>query len=299
MTQANAEIRRAATIEAGYELADGARIPKIGFGTYDLAKGDETKCAVEAAIEAGYRLIDCARFYGNEASVGAAIAQSGVARGDLFITSKVWNDRQLLGPDEVRRSVEETLAALGIDQLDLLLVHWPVRDCYRKTWEVFQQLKQEGLTRSIGVSNFTREHLAPIAAAGEELPVLDQMEQHPYMQDADTRACLAELGILMEAWSPLGRGACTADDAVQRIAAAHGVDAGQAILAWHIAKGVLPLPRSSKPARVASNLLALDVELSAEEVAALDALNRNEYVTEMACPAKFNEYLNAIPSPRD
>lgn len=289
-----------ANIANGYELNDGRRIPRMGFGTFQLEKGDEAKRAVLGALEAGYRLIDCARLYGNERSVGEALSESGMARDELFVTSKVWNDRQLAGSDEVRRSVEEALAALDLDHLDLLLVHWPVRGRYRHTWEQFQLFKEEGLVSSIGVSNFQRAHLDDLLSDGDEAPVVDQMEFHPYLQDADTLAACAKRGIVVEAWSPLGRGLCVNDETVLEIALRHGgADVGQVILAWELARGIVPLPRSSKPGRIASNLEALDLTLSPDEIAAIDALNRNQYAIEGVDPVHFNETLEGITSPRD
>lgn len=288
-----------ATIENGFELHDGTRIPRIGFGTFELARGDETKRAVLDALEAGYRHIDGARLYANERSVGEALRESGVPRDEVFITSKVWNDRQLEGPDAVRRSVEETLSALGVDRLDLLLIHWPVRDCYRRTWEQFQQFKQEGLTRSIGVSNFQRAHLEDLLSDGGEVPVVDQIEFHPYLQDADTLGCCSEHGIVVEAWSPLGRGMCVKDEGILRIADAHCADAGQVILAWEVGRGILPLPRSSKASRIRSNLAALDLKLSDKEMAAIDALGCGRYIIEGVDPVHFNESLAGLESPHD
>lgn len=286
-------------IASGYELNDGRRIPRMGFGTFGLERGDEAKRAVLGALEAGYCLIDCARLYGNERSVGEALRESGLARNEVFVTSKVWNDRQMAGSDEIRRSVEETLTALQLDQLDLLLVHWPVRGKYRYTWEQFQLFKEEGLVASIGVSNFQRVHLDDLLSGGDEVPVVDQMELHPYLQDADTLDACAKRNIVVEAWSPLGRGLCVNDDTVLDIARVHGADAGQVILAWEASKGILPLPRSSKPERIAGNLKALDLVLSADEIAAVDALNRNQYSIEGVDPVHFNETLAGVVSPRD
>ncbi len=285
--------------ELTFQMNDGKTIPRIGFGTYQLVPGDETKNAVLDALEAGYRLIDCARLYDNEHSVGEAIAQSGLARTDIFVTSKVWNDRQLAGADEVRRSVEETLAALKLDYLDLLLIHWPVRDKYRSTWEQFQLLKEEGLAISIGVSNFQRQHLEDLLCAGDEVPAIDQMEFHPYLQDDDTLASCREHNIIMEAWSPLGRGECVKDEVVCGIADAYGVDAGQVILAWELSKEILPLPRSTKPEHIKSNLEAADLKLTCEEITAIDALNRMQYTIKGVDPVHFNETLEGITSPHD
>ncbi len=288
-----------ANVELTYQLNDGKTIPRIGFGTYQLVPGDETKNAVLTALEVGYRLIDGARLYGNEHSVGEAIAQSGLARTDIFITSKVWNDRQLAGADEVRRSVEETLEALKLDHLDLLLIHWPVRDKYRSTWEQFQLFKEEGLVTSIGVSNFQRVHLDDLLSDGDEVPVVDQMEFHPYLQDEDTFAACRERNIIMQAWSPLGAGKCTSDKKIVEIAKAHNVDAGQVILAWELSKGILPLPRSTKATHIKSNLESLDLKLTDEDIDVIDALNRMEYTMEGVDPMHFNETLAGITSPRD
>lgn len=192
------------TIEQGIEMNDGYRISRIAFGTYGLEGTDATE-AVERAIDAGYRHIDCARFYGNEKEVGAALAQTSVPRSELFVTSKVWNDRQLDGT--VRESVEESLADLQLDYLDLLLIHWPVADRFVDTWKIFEQLRDEGLVRSIGVSNFQVDHLEKLRAAGGATPAVDQMERHPYLQDNETLAYCRDHGIVYEAWSPLGRGA--------------------------------------------------------------------------------------------
>lgn len=285
------------TIENGFALNDGRKIPRIGFGTFELAQGDETVQAVLGALEAGYRLIDCARLYANERSVGKALAESGIPRSDLFVTSKVWNDRQLNG--QVRQSCEETLTALGLDQLDLFLIHWPVEGCFQKTWEVLQQLQEEGLTKSIGVSNFRDHHLQTIIDMGGAVPAVDQMEFNPYLQDNKTLTFCKEHGIVYEAWSPLGRGGCLQDPVIKGIAEAHGADAGQVILAWESAKGIVTLPRSSKPARIASNLRALELELTAEEMQAIDALNCDKPVIEGVTPENFGPILNPIPSPHD
>lgn len=287
-----------ASIAGGVQLLDGKKIPRIGFGTFQIP-ADEAEGAVLAALEAGYRHIDCARLYGNERAVGRALASCGIPRDEVFVTSKVWNDRQMAGPDEVRRSVEETLDALGLDRLDLLLVHWPVRDRYRGTWEQFQGFKQEGLATSIGVSNFWREHLDDLLSDGSEVPVVDQIECSPYWQPADALAACTERGIVVEAWSPLGGGTCTSDAAIEAIADAHGIDAGQAIIAWLASKGIVMLPRSTKPTRIAGNLAGLDVELTREEIAAIDALECGKSLNPNVDPIHFNEVLNTIPSPHD
>lgn len=293
------DVRKKASVASGFEMNDGKRIPRIGFGTFMLEKGDATKRAVLDALEAGYRHIDCARLYANEASVGDALREAGIARNEVFVTSKVWNDRQIAGPSAVRQSVEETLAALKLDRLDLLLIHWPVRGKFRSTWEQFQAMREEGLVTSIGVSNFQREHLDELLSGGDAVPVVDQVEFHPYLRDTDALAACKERGIVVEAWSPLGRGACVNDEKILEIAAAHNADAGQVILAWEVANGILPLPRTSKVSRMKSNLASLGIELSAEELAAIDELNRMQYVIENVDPQHFNESLAGLESPHD
>lgn len=288
------------SIEAGARMRDGAKIPRIAFGTYGLAAGDETKSAVMAALEAGYRHIDCARMYANERSVGEAIAQAGIARDELFITSKVWNDRQKLG--QVRQSCEETLDALGIERLDLFLIHWPVSGCFRKTWETLQELKADGLVKSIGVANFQHEHLAALAEDGGEVPVVDQIENHPFYHDTSLIAELEASGIVVESWSPFARGKCFGNPVIERIAAAHDIGQGEVITAWHLQHGYVTLPRSSKPERIAGNLRAFAVKLAEEEMAAIDALNAMEPILPECTPKTFEAFFESVhytDSPHD
>ena len=281
-------------IECGLALSDGYRIPRMGFGTYEL--GQRTTDAVLAAVESGFRLIDCARLYANEREVGAAIASCGVPREELFVTSKVWNDRQIDGT--VRESIESSLADLGLDYLDLFLVHWPVRDCYRKTWEVLLEAKRDGLVRSVGVSNFLPDHLAAIIADGGETPVVDQMEHHPFCRDARTRAFCAAAGIVYEAWSPLGSGALLNDARIGEIARRHGASSAQVVLAWELREGIVPLPRSASRAHIESNAAAIGLRLTDDEARVLDAMDQQRHVNEGVDPLHFNEILNAVPSPR-
>ena len=288
------------SIEQGILLNDGARIPRIAFGTYGLEAGDKAKESVLCALEAGYRHLDCARMYANERSIGEALAQSGIARKDVFITSKVWNDRQQTG--QVRQSCEETLDALGINQLDLFLIHWPVSGHYHKTWETLQELKADGLVKSIGVANFEQEHLAAIAADGGEMPVVDQIENHPYFCDIKLIEYLASNGIVVESWSPYGRGKCFGDPVIATIAQAHGTDQGQVISAWHMQHGFVPLPRSSKPQRIANNLKAFDLTLSKDEMTAIDGLNKMERILPQCTPTTFEQFFEEVhytDSPHD
>lgn len=282
------------TIQDGIEMIDGNRIPRMGFGTYDIADEAAVVGAVTCAIEAGYRLIDCARFYGNEKAVGKALCASGIPRGELFVTSKVWNDRQIDGT--VRESVEESLRDLRLDYLDLLLIHWPVEDKFVDTWKTFIELRNEGLVSSIGVSNHRTAQFTALIDETGVTPAVNQMERHPYLQDEDTLAFCNERGIVFEAWSPLGRGTCLDDPVIEGIAEAHGASAAQVILAWHMEHGVVPLPRSQTPERIRQNAEAVNLKLTGAEIAAIDALDKGAPVIEGIDPENFADFLNPLSS---
>ena len=282
------------TIEGGYDLLDGYRIPKIGFGTFGFETDDQAKSAVLTALEVGYRLIDCARFYGNEKGVGAAIAESGLRRDELFVTSKVWNDRQIDGT--VRESVEETLEDLGLDYIDLLLVHWPVDKRFVRTWEQFEGFRQDGLVRSTGVANHQVKHLKALESAGLRLPVVDQMEHHPYMQDSETRAFCGNRKIVYEAWSPLGRGSSLKDSTIARIAHEHDATPAQVIVAWMVRRKVVPLPRSGNAEHMRLDVEMLREPLTEGECIRIDALNKVQYLLKEVTPKSFNRHLNKLSS---
>ena len=282
------------TTEGRIALANGVMIPKIGFGTFDLENGKQAEDAVKAAIEIGYRLIDCARFYGNEKSVGNALADVDVPREELFITSKVWNDRQLDGT--VRESVEESLRDLQVDYLDLLLIHWPVEGHFLDTWKMFIEMRDEGLVRSIGVSNHTIPQLDLLIEQTGEVPSVNQIELHPYLQNAEMLAFCARNGIAVEAWSPLGRGGCLDDPVIASIAQQHDASPAQIILAWHMIKGVIPLPRSKNPGRMRENFESQSIRLSDAEVEEIDALNADAPVIAGIDPQGFAEHLNGLSS---
>ncbi|MDN6566996.1 MAG: aldo/keto reductase, partial [Actinomyces sp.] len=211
-------------------MNDGHAIPRIGFGVF-LVPEAPTRDAVSTALEAGYRHIDTAAIYHNEAAVGRALADSGLDRDDVFVTTKLWNSDQ--GRDSARPALEASLERLGLDHVDLYLIHWPTprRDLYVQTWEALQELQQEGLTRSIGVSNFLPEHLHRIADLGGALPALNQVELHPTLQQRDIQEADTQLGILTQAWSPVGRGADLELPATDLIATRLGTSPAQVILA--------------------------------------------------------------------
>ena len=257
-----------------YELNDGRTIPAIGFGTYPL-DGSAAVEAVVSAIEVGYRLIDTAVNYDNEASVGEGLKQSGVPREELFVTSKLPGRHHAY--DEAISSVEGSLERLGLDYLDLHLIHWPNPSVglYSEAWRAMVELQSRGLVRSIGVSNFTRAHLDRIIADTGVVPAVNQIELHPAFPQAAMRAAHAELGVLTEAWSPLGKRAAPYDEpAVAAAAERLGVTPAQVILRWHVEIGSLPIPKSATPSRQAENLDVFGFSLTADEVAAITALGR-------------------------
>ncbi len=251
------------------ELSDGNRIPAIGRGTYGL-DDDAGAELVSGAIGAGYRLLDTALNYGNEAAVGDGMRRSGVPREELFLTTKLPGRHH--GYDETIASFEESRASLDVDYVDLYLIHWPNPsvDRYVDSWRAFIELKERGLVRSIGVSNFTPAHLTRIQDETGVLPVVNQVELHPTFAQADLRAFHAEHGIGTERWSPLGtREQLMQDPAVVAAAEAHGVTPTQVVLRWHVQSGALPIPRSTDPERQRQNLDVFGFELTEEEVRAI------------------------------
>ena len=253
-------------------LRGGTSIPQVGFGVFQVPDAETTR-AVSLALEAGYRSVDTAAVYGNEAGVGRALAESGLARDEVFVTSKLWIDS--LARDAVRPALERSLELLGLDRLDLYLIHWPspARGRYVEAWEGLVAARDAGLVREIGVSNFEPAHLRALVAATGETPAVNQVELHPALQQRALRDVHAELGIVTEAWSPLGQGTVLDDPTVVRVAAAHGVTPAQVVLRWHLQQGTVVIPKSVTPARIASNLDVLGFALTADEAAAIDALD--------------------------
>ena len=255
-----------------YDLNDGTTIPAIGFGTYPL-RGEDGIAAIVSAIGAGYRLVDTAVNYDNEAEVGEAIRRSGVPRDEVVVASKIPGRHHAY--DDAITSVRESLARLGLERTDLHLIHWPnpSRGVYVEAWRALVQLQKDGLVRSIGVSNFTEEHLTRIIDDTGVTPAVNQVELHPRFPQVELREVHERLGIRTEAWSPLGKRRAPLDeDAVTAAATAHGVSPGQVILRWHVQLGSLPIPKSADPARQAQNLDVFGFELTAEQVAAISGL---------------------------
>ncbi len=257
-------------------LNNGQAIPQLGFGVF-LVPPAETEAAVADALTAGYRHIDTAEMYRNEAEVGAAIAKSGLGRGEVFITTKLGNGAHL--PDDARRAFDESLKALGFDYVDLFLIHWPLPTRYDgdyvSTWNTLEEFYRDGRARSIGVSNFQPHHIRRLHQECEIPPALDQIEVNPYLTQDDVRAFCAEHQIAVEAWSPLARGNALGDPTIDDIARRYGKTPAQVILRWHIERGDIVFPKSVTPARIRENIDIFDFELSGEDVEAITALNRN------------------------
>jgi diketogulonate reductase-like aldo/keto reductase len=257
-----------------YRLNDGNTLPAIGFGTYPL-KGEDGVAAIRSAIEVGYRLLDTAVNYGNEPEVGEAIRQSGIPREELQVTSKIPGRHH--GYDDAVRSTHESLERLGLDYLDLHLIHWPNprQGRFHEAWRALVDLREQGLVRSIGVSNFTGEHLRRIVDETGVTPAVNQIELHPYFPQVDMRHVDEEMGIRTESWSPLGkRQAPFSEPPVATAAEAHGVTPGQVILRWQVQLGSIPIPKSATPDRQRQNLDVFGFELTDDEMAAITALGR-------------------------
>lgn len=258
------------------ELNDGRSIPQLGFGVWQV-ENDVAEKVVGIALDDGYRHIDTAKIYGNEEGVGKAIAASSVDRDEIWLTTKVWNDDQ--GYDRAIEAFNESLARLGVESVDLLLIHWVSahRGLYLETWKALIELQKQGKAKSIGVSNFPEEHLREIIDATGVTPAVNQIELHPYFNQAELRKVNDELGIKTEAWSPLGQGGeVLKDPVITEIAEAHSATAAQVIIAWHLANGIIVFPKSVTEERIASNFKALELKLSPEEIEKINGLTRED-----------------------
>jgi 2,5-diketo-D-gluconate reductase A len=258
-------------------LNNGQSIPQLGFGVFQIEPKDTVE-AVSTALQAGYRHIDTAEMYGNEKEVGEAIAKSGLARADVFVTSKLANGAHL--PDDARRAFDASLEALGFDYLDLFLIHWPLPTRYDgdfvSTWRTLEEFYRDGRARSIGVSNFQPHHLRRLHGETEVPPAVDQIEVHPYLTQDEVRGFCAEHGIAVEAWSPIGQGLELDDPVIGSIAERVGKTPAQVVLRWHIERGDIIFPKSVTPSRIKENFDIFDFELSGGDVAEISALNKNQ-----------------------
>jgi 2,5-diketo-D-gluconate reductase A len=258
-------------------LNNGQKIPQFGFGVF-LVEPKQTFAAVTAALEAGYRHIDTAQMYGNEKEVGEAVAKSGIDRADVFITTKLNNDAHR--PDDARRAFDKSLETLGVDFVDLFLIHWPLPTRYDgdyvSTWNTLEEFYRDGRARSIGVSNFSAHHLRRLHGECEVPPAVDQIEVNPFLTQDELRQFCAQHQIAVEAWSPIARGNALGDPTIDEIARRVARTPAQVILRWHIERGDIVFPKSVSPERIRENIDIFGFELSGEDVEAISALNRNE-----------------------
>jgi 2,5-diketo-D-gluconate reductase A len=256
-------------------LNNGVEIPQLGFGVFQIPP-DETVKATTTALEVGYRHIDTAQMYGNEREVGIAVRESGIPRGEVFVTSKLNNNR--LERDDILRSFDTSLADLGFEYLDLFLVHWPLPGVsdYVARWKAMEEIYASGRVKAIGVSNFQPHHLRDLFAASEVRPAVNQIEVHPYLSQDEVRAFGAEHGIVTEAWAPIAKGKVADDAVIQGIAAQVGRTPAQVTLRWHVQRGDVVFPKSVTRSRVAENFDIFDFELDEEAMSAISALNRDE-----------------------
>ena len=247
-------------------LRDGSQIPSIGFGVF-LIPNSEVVAAVSTALACGYRHLDTASIYKNEEGVGEAVRASNLPRKDIFITTKIWNDDQ--GTGKTKAACFASLDRLGLDYLDLALIHWPVpgRGLYVDTWRELIDLRDKGHIKSIGVSNFNPDHLEAIIQATGEVPVVNQIECHPWLQQTDLRTFHGNLGIVTQSWSPLGRGKLLNEPIIKAIATKHNSTEAQVIIAWHLKVGNVVIPKSITPSRIQENYQASKINLDSDDIA--------------------------------
>jgi diketogulonate reductase-like aldo/keto reductase len=257
-------------------LHNGVEMPWFGLGVFKVEEGQQVEDSVKKAIHAGYKSIDTAAIYKNEQGVGKAIKESGVPREELFITTKLWNADQ--GYESTLKAFDESLEKLGLDYLDLYLVHWPVKGKYVETWKALEKLYKDGKVRAIGVSNFQIHHLQDILDVAEVKPMVNQVEYHPKLSQVELLNFCKENGIQLEAWSPLMQGELLQDGLLKEIAAIHNKSVAQVILRWDLQNGVVTIPKSVKENRIKENADIFDFELSQEEMQKIHALNENKRI---------------------
>ncbi|MGG3560657.1 aldo/keto reductase [Neobacillus rhizosphaerae] len=257
-------------------LSNGVKMPWFGLGVFKVEEGSEVVESVKSALRNGYRSIDTAAIYQNEEGVGQAIRESGIAREELFVTSKVWNAD--LGYESTIAAYETSLQKLGLEYLDLYLIHWPVEGKYKEAWRALETLYKEGRVKAIGVSNFHVHHLEDVMKDAEIKPMVNQVEYHPRLAQKEVRAFCQEQGIQLEAWSPLMQGQLLDNEVLQTIAQKHNKSVAQVILRWDLQNGVVTIPKSTKEHRIIENSQVFDFELTAEDMEAIDSLNQDRRV---------------------
>ncbi|MFS0782620.1 aldo/keto reductase [Bacillus sp. 1P06AnD] len=261
------------TLQDTTTLSNGVKMPVFGLGVFKM-EGAEAVEAVRHAIDEGYRAIDTASMYKNEKEVGEAIKQCNVPREDLFITTKVWNSDQ--GYESTLAAFDKSLEALGLDYVDLYLIHWPVKGKYKETWKALEKIYRGGKAKAIGVCNFQPHHLEDLMSAAEVKPMVNQVELHPLLSQEEVRDYCSKHDMKVIAWAPLGHGSVLENPTLKRIADKHGKTTAQITLRWDLQNGVLVIPKSSKKERIITNSEIYDFELSAEDMRIIDAMNKNE-----------------------
>jgi methylglyoxal/glyoxal reductase len=257
-------------------LNNGVKMPWFGLGVWKAQEGEEVEQAVKSALQHGYRSIDTAAIYKNEAGVGKAIRESGVPREEIFVTTKVWNSEQ--GYDSTLRAFEESLRLLGLEYVDLYLIHWPVKGKYKETWKALETLYKENRVRAIGVSNFQIHHLQDLMADAEVKPAVNQVEFHPLLTQKELLSFCKENDIQLEAWSPLAQSRILSNETIRAIADKHGKTPAQVVLRWDLQHEVVTIPKSVKKERIRANADVFDFQLTPEEMEQIDALNQDKRI---------------------
>ncbi|KAB8139003.1 aldo/keto reductase [Gracilibacillus oryzae] len=255
-------------------LNNGTKIPAIGLGVYKVEAGDEAYQSVKSALEIGYRHIDTASFYANEEDVGKAIKDSGIPREDIFVTTKVWNDEQ--GYEEAKAAIDRSLDRLGMEYVDLYLIHWPVPGKFTETWKALEEIYQSGKAKAIGVSNFLPHHLEELLQAAETKPMVNQIELHPQLQQDETRTFCQEHNILIEAWAPLGKASYFDHPVLQELAEKHQKTPAQIIVRWQYQSGIITIPKSVHKHRQEENVDIFDFELETEDMDKMTGMNEEK-----------------------
>lgn len=254
-------------------LHNGVKMPYFGLGVYKVEEGNEVIESVKTALEVGYRAIDTAALYENEEGVGKAIKESGIPRKEIFVTTKVWNTDH--GYEKTLKAFDKSISKLGLDYVDLYLIHWPGKDTFLDTWRALEKLYRDGRVRAIGVSNFKPHHLQTLMEHSEEKPVINQVELHPYFQQKELREFCKQHDIVVEAWSPLGRGQVLDDPVLAEIGKKYGKTPAQVTLRWHLQNDIVIIPKSVTPSRIKENADIFDFELTAEDMEQIDQLDKN------------------------
>lgn len=262
------------TIERSKTLANGTKMPRLGLGVWRVEDGSQASNSVKWALETGYRLIDTAAVYKNEVGVGEGIRQSGVPREEIFVTTKLWNSDQ--GYETALKAFDASLEKLGLDYVDLYLIHWPVAGKYKDSWKAMEEIYASGRAKAIGVSNFHQTHLDDLLTEAKIVPMVDQVELHPTLTQEPLRKYLAEKNIAVEAWSPLGQGTLLNTPLLIEIGEKYNKSAAQVIIRWHLQNDIIVIPKSVHENRIQQNFDVFDFELTEEEIQAINGLNKDE-----------------------